>query len=114
MLAKDTVESRISKRDVCSAAQSPFDRGGRFNRSACAREHALVEIQADHLSCRTDTTPRQSARRPCGGPTSAARVGKAGNLQVPGLHFHLRVDTQGQVPAYTEIPTDVDRPGHGG
>src|SRR5215813_2583106 len=54
MLAKDTVESRISKRHVCSAAQTPFDRAGCFNRSACSREHASVEIQADNPSYRTD------------------------------------------------------------
>src|SRR5262245_18761950 len=54
MLAKDTVESRISKRHVCSAAQTPFDGGSCFSRSACSREHARVEIQDDNLSCRTD------------------------------------------------------------
>src|SRR5262245_1712594 len=46
MLANDTVESRISKRHVCSVAQPP--------RSACSREHARVEIEADNLSCRPD------------------------------------------------------------
>src|SRR5262245_48372688 len=52
MLANDTVESRISKRHVCSTAHTPFDRSGCFT-SACSREHARVEIEAD-LSCRTD------------------------------------------------------------
>src|SRR6266487_6992288 len=47
MLANDTVESRISKRHVCSAAHTPFDRGGCFTRSACSHEHARVEIEAD-------------------------------------------------------------------
>src|SRR4029450_1544622 len=52
MLANDTVESRISKRHVCSVAQPPFDRGGCFTRSACSREHARVEIEADNLDGR--------------------------------------------------------------
>ena len=54
MLANDTVESRIRKRHVCSTSHTPFDRGGCFTRSACSREHARVEIEADNLSCRTD------------------------------------------------------------
>src|SRR4030095_832003 len=54
MLANDTVESRISKRHACSAAHTPFDRGGRFTRSACSREHASVEVEAHNLSCITD------------------------------------------------------------
>jgi hypothetical protein len=58
VLANDTVESRISKRHVCSVAQPPFDRGG----SACSREHARVEIEADNLSCRTDLVCYESGR----------------------------------------------------
>ena len=54
MLASDTVESRINKRHVCSAAHTPFDRRSCFTRSTCSREHARVEIEADNLSCRTD------------------------------------------------------------
>src|SRR4030095_10137515 len=68
MLANDTIESRISKRHVCSAAQPPFDRGGCFSRSACSREHATVEIEADNLSCRTDLVRYQSGHN-----TGAAR-----------------------------------------
>src|SRR5499426_1524667 len=68
MLANDTVESRISKRHVCSTAHAPFDRGGCFTRSACSREHALVEIEADNLSCRTDPICCESGHN-----TSAAR-----------------------------------------
>src|SRR5262245_38596313 len=54
MLANDTVESCVSERHVCSAAHTPFDRGGCFTRSARSREHARVEIEADNLSCGTD------------------------------------------------------------
>src|SRR5262249_21953385 len=67
-LANDTVESRISKRHVCSAAHTPFDRGGCFTRSACSREHARVEIEADNLSCRADLISYESGHN-----TSAAR-----------------------------------------
>src|SRR5262245_14341910 len=68
MLASDTVESRISKRHVCSAAHTPFNRRGCFTRSACSREHARVEIEADNLSCRTDLICYESGHN-----TSAAR-----------------------------------------
>src|SRR5215510_9530334 len=68
MLANDTVESRISKRHVCSVAQPPFDRGGCFTKSACPREHARVEIEADNLSCRTDLVCYESGHN-----ASAAR-----------------------------------------
>src|SRR6266516_7750204 len=68
MLANDTVESGISKRHVCSAAHTPFDRRRCFTRSACSREHARVEIEADHLSCRTDLICYESGHN-----TSAAR-----------------------------------------
>src|SRR6185295_10101889 len=68
MLANDTVESRISKRHVCSVAQPPFDRGGCFTRSACSHEHARVEIEADNLSCRTDLVCYESGHN-----ASAAR-----------------------------------------
>src|SRR5262249_28203507 len=68
MLASDTVESRISKRHVCSTAHTPFDRRGCFTRSACSRKHARVEIEADNLSCRTDLICCESGHN-----TSAAR-----------------------------------------
>src|SRR5262245_18157196 len=68
MLASDTVESRISKRHVCSAAHTPFNRRGCFTRIACSREHARVEIEADNLSCRTDLICCESGHN-----TSAAR-----------------------------------------
>jgi hypothetical protein len=71
MLANDTVESRISKRHVCSTAHTPFDRGGCFTRSACSREHARVEIEADNLSCRTDLICYENGMvRPCSSPAS--------------------------------------------
>src|SRR5215475_6416355 len=68
MLADDTVESRISKRHVCSTAHTPVDRGGCFTRSACSREHTRVEIEADNLSCRTDLVCYESGHN-----ASAAR-----------------------------------------
>src|SRR5215475_15116664 len=68
MLASDTVESRISKRHVCSVAQPPFDRGGCFTRSTCSREHARVEIEANNLSCSTDLVCYESGHN-----ASAAR-----------------------------------------
>src|SRR5262245_51390442 len=68
MLANDTVESRISKWHVCSATQTPFDRGSCFTRSACSREHARVEIETDYLSCRTDLSCYESGHN-----TSPAR-----------------------------------------
>src|SRR5262249_22446571 len=68
VLANNTVESRISKRHVCSVAQLPFDRGGCFTRSASSREHARVEIEADDLSGRTDLVRYESGHN-----ASAAR-----------------------------------------
>src|SRR5262245_29733818 len=73
MLANDTVESRISKRHVCSVAQPPFDRGGGFTRSACSREHARVEIEADNLSCRTDLVCYESGHNARPHATSSTR-----------------------------------------
>lgn len=35
----------------------------------------------------------------------ARRAWQTGDLQVPGLHFHLRTLAPGQVPAQTENPT---------
>src|SRR5262245_64740859 len=68
MLASDTVESRISKRHVCNAAHTPFNRRDCFTRSACSREHAWVEIETDKLSCGTDHICCESGHN-----TSAAR-----------------------------------------
>src|SRR5262249_13262348 len=68
MLASDAVESRINKRHVCSAAHTPFDRPSCFTRSACSREHARVEIEADNLSYRTHFICCESGHN-----TSAAR-----------------------------------------
>src|SRR5215204_3073642 len=40
----------------------------------------------------------------CSGTPQAARARQAGDLQLPGLHLHLRQDPRGQIPASTEDP----------
>src|SRR5262245_66114271 len=86
MLANDTVESRISKQHVCSVAQPPFDRDGCFTRSACAREDARVEIEADNLSCRTDLVCYESGHNASAARHDqdvVARINR-GDLRTPG------------------------------
>src|SRR5919108_5422702 len=88
MLANDTVESRISKRHVCSVAQPPFDGGGCFTRSACSREHAPVEIEADNLSCRTDLVCYESghnAGAACDVQHAIARFNRGGFHKSAGV-----------------------------
>jgi hypothetical protein len=41
---------------------------------------------------------------PCGAQTRPARARKAGDLQVLGVHPHLRSISTGQVPPQTENP----------
>src|SRR6266536_5271200 len=40
----------------------------------------------------------------CGGTPPAARARQAGDLQLPGLHLHLRQDSPGQIPDQKEDP----------
>src|SRR5262249_34807751 len=40
----------------------------------------------------------------CGGTPQAARAWQAGDLQLPGLHLHLRQDSSGQIPDQKEDP----------
>src|SRR6266536_4977590 len=40
----------------------------------------------------------------CGGTPPAARARQAGDLQLPGLHLHLRQDSPGQIPDQEEDP----------
>ena len=48
--------------------------------------------------------PANRVRPPRGRPPRKARSREAGNLHLPGLHFHLRQDTSGQIPNQTEDP----------
>ena len=48
--------------------------------------------------------PPDRVRPPCGGQARAARARQAGDLQLPGLHLHLRQVARGQVPAQAEDP----------
>ena len=48
--------------------------------------------------------PADRVRTLCGGTPQAARARQAGDLQLPGLHLHLRQDPHGQIPAQTEDP----------
>ena len=46
--------------------------------------------------------PADRVRTFCGGTPRAARARQAGNLQLPGLHLHLRQDPRGQIPDQKE------------
>ena len=48
--------------------------------------------------------PADRVRTLCGGTPQAARARQAGDLQLPGLHLHLRQDPRGQIPDQTEDP----------
>ena len=48
--------------------------------------------------------PPDRVRPPCGGQPQAARAWQAGDLQLPGLHLHLRQIAQGQLPDSQEDP----------
>ena len=48
--------------------------------------------------------PPDRVRPPRGGPTRAARARQTGDLQLPGLHLHLRQARRGQLPAQAEDP----------
>ena len=50
--------------------------------------------------------PAHRVRTLCGGTPQAARARQAGDLQLPGLHLHLRQDPRGQIPDQTEDPAD--------
>jgi retron-type reverse transcriptase len=54
------------------------------------------------LSLNPDKT--RQVRPPCGGPTNSQRARQAGDLQLPGLHLHLRTLALGPVPHQEEIP----------
>ena len=46
--------------------------------------------------------PADRVRTLCGGTPKAARAWQAGDLQLPGLHLHLRQNSLGQIPNPTE------------
>src|SRR5215813_9136120 len=46
--------------------------------------------------------PAHRVRTLCGGTPQAARAWQAGDLQLPGLHLHLRQDSPGQIPDHKE------------
>src|SRR5262249_49222333 len=48
--------------------------------------------------------PAHRVRTLCGGTPQAARPWQAGDLQLPGLHLHLRQDSPGQIPDQKEDP----------
>ena len=50
--------------------------------------------------------PADRVRTLCGGTPQAARARQAGDLQLPGLHLHLRQDSPGQIPDQKEDPAD--------
>src|SRR3979411_303356 len=54
------------------------------------------------------TTPREDpadrVRPICGGTPQAARARQAGDLQLPGLHLHLRQEPRGGNPCQTDAP----------
>jgi hypothetical protein len=56
------------------------------------------------LSLHLEKTRTHRVRTLCGGTPQAARAQQAGDLQLPGLHFHLRQDPFGQIPTSTENP----------
>ena len=55
-----------------------------------------------------DTAPREDpahrVRALCGGTPPATRARQAGDLQLPGLHLHLRQISPGQIPDHKENP----------
>src|SRR6266496_4108605 len=53
-------------------------------------------------SCRED--PAHRVRTLCSKRSQSARARQAGDLQLPGLHLHLRQNPFGEIPAYQEDP----------
>jgi len=73
-----------------------------FEHEAHARrfwEAMRERLKEFSLSLHPDKTRLDRVWPLCGSQTSPARARQAGNLQVPGLCFHLWADAQGQAPA---------------
>ena len=61
-------------------------------------------LQEFALSLHPGEDPADRVRTLCGGKPQAARARQAGDLQLPGLHLHLRQVAPGQVPGQTQVP----------
>src|ERR1700730_13563163 len=60
--------------------------------------------QSRHPPDVMNTHPAHRVRTLCSKRSQSARARQAGDLQLPGLHLHLRQNPFGKIPAYQEDP----------